>query len=288
MRLHKLFEAQRKLMESGSMEGAGPIAREEILPTLKAVEKDLGISLSDVTLGSAAMNRAGTLGKKEFSGDIDAAVNIAKEDRESFEEKLKDSKLILDYRMGNTVTTKVQIVGYDANRTRKDGTIPEGRTGYVQLDFMPGNPAAKQAFYHSPEEGSSKYKGAYRTELLMIVAAQYDQRPGQERTQDGRPVEVERWMFSPDHGLVRVMRKLKPAKKGGYTKAHTDEIIGEPITDPDAIAKALGLGSGDDLDSFESLWAAVQQHRTPQDAADVRTAVLNNHIMKVNPPEEMI
>ena len=94
-----LIRKAMTLAESGSVEGTGPIAREEIMPTIEAIEKDLGIKLSDVTLGSAAMNKAGTLGKKQFSGDIDAAVNIAKEDRESFEQKLKDGEmgLKLDY-----------------------------------------------------------------------------------------------------------------------------------------------------------------------------------------------
>lgn len=283
---------ERKLMnknmlgESGSMEGVGPIAREEILPTLKAIEKDLGISLSDVTLGSAGINKAGTLGKKQFSGDIDAAVNVADGDKESFEQKLKDSSLIIDYKLGNTISTKVKIVDYDADRMTTDGEQPEGRTGFVQLDFMPGNPAAKRAFYWSPEEGTSQFKGAYRTELLMIVAAMYDQKNSAETLPDGRPLESERWLFSPTHALVRVLRTPKMGKKG-YTKANDQKVIGKPITDLDEIARTLGLGSGDDLDSFESLWAAVKQHRSPEEAEAIKQAALKNHIIK-NGGEEVL
>lgn len=281
-----LMRKAMNLVESGSVEGVGPIAREEILPTIEAIEKDLGIKLSDVTLGSAGRNKAGGLGKKQFSGDIDAAVNIAKEDRESFEQKLKDSSLILDYRMGNTVSTKVKIVNYDANREFANGTKPEGRTGYVQFDFMPGNPAAKRAFYHSPEEGTSNYKGALRTELLIITAAVWDQNNSEDTTPDGRPLESERWVFSPDHALVRVLRKPKMGKKG-YTKAHTQEVIGEPITDPDEIAKTLGLGSGDDLDSFESLWNAIKTHYDAEHVELIRDIARKNHVIGPANPEEL-
>lgn len=269
---------RKKTFESGSMDGAGPIAREEIEPTIRAIEKELDIDLVDVTLGSAGRNKAGSLGKKQFSGDIDAAVNIDPADKESFEQKLKNSSLILDYRMGSTVSTKVKIVNYDANREFADGTKPDGRTGYVQFDFMPGNPAAKKAFYHSPEEGTSQYKGSYRTELLMIVAAMYNQNNSEEKLSDGRPLESERWVFSPDHALVRVLRKPKMGKNG-YTKANTQEVIGEPITDPDAIAKTLGFNSGDDIDSFESLWAAVLANRTEAEVEAIRQAALKNRII---------
>ena len=50
------------------MPGVGAIHIDEIEPTLDALEKKLGIDLKNNVLGS--------VGKREFSGDIDVALEI--------------------------------------------------------------------------------------------------------------------------------------------------------------------------------------------------------------------
>ena len=116
-----------KLFEGGAMPGVGPIHIDEINPTLDALEQTLGIDLKNNVLGS--------VGKKEFSGDIDVALQIDPDDIPAFIDRLKSTPAILDIDKSSVIMTKVQIQGYDQS---KQTTRP--RTGYVQVDFMPGDP----------------------------------------------------------------------------------------------------------------------------------------------------
>ena len=75
------------LSEGGSAPGVGPIHKDEIQATLAPLERELGISLIDNVLGS--------VGKKQFSGDIDVAVQLDKDDIEEFGKKVQDSPLTL-------------------------------------------------------------------------------------------------------------------------------------------------------------------------------------------------
>lgn len=236
-----------KVFEGGAMPGVGPIHISEIEPTLVALERTLGgVDLRSNTLGS--------VGKKEFSGDIDIALQIAPDDIPAFVEKLKRNPAILDLEKSSVIMTKVQIQDFD--RT-KQTTKP--RTGYVQVDFMPGDPGWLKTYYHSPAEGESQYKGVFRNIMIATIAAIWQRKDSEEKIEDGRPIESERWMWSPADGLVRIRRTPVPKAKGdGYTKKNSNEIIDEPIKDPEEIAKALGLNSAKDLNSYESLKQAIE------------------------------
>ena len=234
------------LNEGGSMPGVGPIHIDEIEPTLDELERALGIDLKNNVLGS--------VGKKEFSGDIDVAVQVDPDKISALVDKLERSPIVLDLAKSSVIMTKVKIVDYDPEKqtTRQ-------RTGFVQVDFMPGDPGWMKTYYHSPSEKESKYKGVFRNIMIATICAVYEKNASEERIEDGRPVEVERWMWSPADGLVRIRRTPVPKAKGdGYTKKNKNEIIGEPIRDAEGIAKALGLGSPQALNSYESLKQAIE------------------------------
>ena len=239
------------LNEGGSMPGVGPIHISEIEPTLEKIEKVLGIDLKNNTLGS--------VGKKEFSGDIDVALQIEPDDIPQFMEKLQQVPEIMDIAKSSVIMTKVQIVDYDESKQSPDPNKP--RTGYVQVDFMPGDPGWMKTYYHAPSEKESKYKGVFRNLLLATMCALYQRKDSEETIDDGRPLESERWMWSPTDGLVRVKRTPVPKAKGdGYTKKNKNEIISEPIKTAPEIAKTLGLDGPEDLNSYESLKAAIEKN----------------------------
>ena len=246
-----LPESTRRLLESGSIDGVGAIHIDEIPPTLEKLQSALGIDLMNNVLGS--------VGKKEFSGDIDVALKIEPQDIPAFMERLEASPLVTDISKSSVIMTKVKIEKYDQSIE-----TDRPRTGYVQVDFMPGDPDWLKTYYHSPHEKDTRYKGAHRTVMLAIIAAVYQQNNSQETTDDGRPLESERWMFSPRDGLVRVIRTPVPKKNGqGYTKKNSNRIIGGPYKTADDIAHQLNLGTAEDLDSFETLWNAVQANYDP-------------------------
>ena len=212
------------LAEGGAMPGVGSIHIDEIGPTLDSLEKILGIDLKNNTLGS--------VGKKEFSGDIDIALDIKTEDLPAFVKKLESIPEILDIAKSSVIMTKVKISDYDPNK-KVEG---KPRTGYVQVDFMPGDPGWLKTYYHAPSEKDSKYKGVFRNILISSIAAHLDRKDSKQKISDGRPVQAERFMWSPTDGLVRVLRTPEPNKKGdGYTKKNNNKIIDGPYKNPDEI-----------------------------------------------------
>lgn len=245
------------LAEGGSMPGVGAIHIDEIEPTLSNLEKVLGIDLRNNTLGS--------VGKKEFSGDIDIALEIKPDDIPAFVEKLQQIPEVLDISKSSVIMTKVKIANYDPKK-QVEG---KPRTGYVQVDFMPGDTSWLKTFYHAPHEKDSKYKGVYRNLLVSSIAAHLDKKESEQKISDGRPLQSERYMWSPTDGLVRVLRTPEPKKKGdGYTKKNNNKIIDGPYKNPDDIARVLKLDGPDDLYSYETLRKAMDKNY-PAELVDV-------------------
>ena len=88
--------------EGGAMPGVGAIHIDEITPTLQALEKSIGVDLMNNTLGS--------VGKRQFSGDIDVALQIQPEELPAFIEELKKNPLVLDIAKSSVIMTKIKIM----------------------------------------------------------------------------------------------------------------------------------------------------------------------------------
>jgi hypothetical protein len=258
------------LIEGGSLPGVGAIHIDEIKPTLLPLQKFLGIDLINNMLGSA--------GKKTISGDIDIAIDLSPEEIPEFIEKLKKYPGISDVKKTSVIMAKVKIIDYNPNiKTDKP------RTGYVQIDFMPGEISWLKTFYHAPYEKDSKYKGVYRNLLLSSIAMFLDRKESKEKLPDGRPKEIERYLWSPSHGLVRVIRRPRPNKKGdGYNKSNIDEIIDGPYKNPEDIVKILKLDSVDDLYSYETLKKAINKNYNPSLVKKIMADFKDNPIVRQN------
>ena len=256
------------ISEGGSMPGVGAIHIDEINPTLIPLEKELCIDLRNNALGS--------VGKREFSGDIDVALKIDADKIPEFVERLKKSSQIMDIAKSSVIMTKVKIMDFDES---KDDGRP--RTGYVQVDFMPGDPDWLKTYYHSPNEKDSQYKGVYRNLMIASIAGNLDIENSEETIDDGRPLQSKRFMFSPRDGLVRVLRRPVPKASGnGYTKKNNNKIIDGPWKTADSIAKNLKLDNGEDLYSYETLVTAIKKNLPPEDQKNIFTAFTNNNTIK--------
>ena len=257
----------KKLSEGGAMPGVGAIHIDEIEPTLKLLQSKLGIDLENNVLGS--------VGKREYSGDIDVALNVPAEDIPAFVEKLKAMPEVLELAKSSVIMTKIKIEKFD--KSKSDG---RPRTGFVQVDFMPGDPGWMKTFYHSPSESESKYKGVYRNIMISTIAAVYQRKDSDEKIDDGRSSKSERWMWSPTDGLIRIRRTPVLRKDGkGYTAKNNNEKIADPIKTPREIASALGLDGPKDLNSFESLWNAVKKNYSAEQVEKVRKGFENNKVI---------
>lgn len=267
---------KKMLMEGGSMPGVGAIHIDEIEPTLRELEKSVGVDLVTNTLGS--------VGKREFSGDIDVALKIDAEEIPEFVKKLEANPLIMDLAKSSVIMTKVRIANFDDSKS--DG---RPRTGYVQVDFMPGDPDWLKTYYHSPHEKDSKYKGVYRNIMIASIAANFDLQNSAETIPDGRPAESERWMWSPSDGLIRVKRTPVPNKAGtGFTKKNKNVIINGPFKSASEIAQTLNLGDAENLDSFETLLAAIKKNYGPElQTKIVKSFMDNGQIQSMGIPNEL-
>lgn len=264
------------LFEGGAMPGVGPIHIDEINPTLEVLERALGIDLKNNVLGS--------VGKKEFSGDIDVALQIDPDDIPAFIDRLKATPGILDIDKSSVIMTKVQIQNYDST---KQTTKP--RTGYVQVDFMMGDPGWLKTYYHSPSDKESKYKGVFRNIMIATIAAVWQREDSEEKIEDGRAVESIRWMWSPADGLVRIKRTPVPKANGvGYTKKNNNQIIGEPIKTAEGIAEALGLDGPEDLNSYESLKKAMERNYPKKMVQQILDSFAQNkQVQDIGVPDEL-
>lgn len=272
----KRIRQEELITEGGAMPGVGAIHIDEINPTLAKLEKELGINLRDSTLGS--------VGKREFSGDIDVAIDLSPEEIPEFMKKLEASPHIEDIAKSSVIMTKVKIENFDESKS--DDRL---RTGYVQIDFMPGDPGWMKTYYHSPRDTESKYKGVFRNLMIASIAGVLDKEESEERLDDGRAMEARRWMWSPRDGLVRVLRTPVPNKAGtGYTKKNKNEIIDGPYRDVDSIVRALRLDSPEDLNSYESLKAAIEKNYPSEVVQKILSDFVKNPtVQDVGVPEDL-
>jgi hypothetical protein len=157
--------------------------------------------------------------------------------------------------------TKVAIVNFNPV-LQTDFT----RTGYVQIDFMPGEDIAwLKTYYHSPSNVESNFKGAHRNILLAIIAKNTDLSKISDTI-------IERYMLSPIDGLVRI-RRISNGNK------FTNTIISPKLKSPEAIVATLGLLSINTLNSFESLWNAMTATRTDYEISVIANEFANDRTM---------
>jgi hypothetical protein len=191
---------------------------------------------------------------------------------------------ILELQKTSVIITKVKIANYDQSIETS-----LSRTGYVQLDFMPGDPDWLKTYYHSPKEGDSKYKGVYRNILLAEIAAHYERVESGGNLPDGRPIKLERFMWSPTQGLVRVVRVPAQNRNGdGYLKKSNTATIDGPWKSPEEIVRVLNLGDIGSLDSFEKLLAAINNKYAPELVeAILRKMASSPNVKQMGIPDEL-
>jgi len=175
----------------------------DVKPTVKYLERLTGLPLLDNMLGST--------GRKATSGDLDLAVDASKHTKDKLYQQLiakgTDPKDLA--KSGDSVHYKTPINGDPAN-------------GYVQTDFMFGDPKWQQFAFNASSE--SEFKGVHRAILLASIAK---------------------------------ARGMKWSYKYGLVSRETNKVISN---DPDEIAKMLIGGTRKDLASVESINAQAKKN----------------------------
>jgi len=178
------------------------INRDDVEPTVRWLEDLTGLSLVD--------NMLGTTGKKDTSGDLDLAVDENEIDKDTLVKILLQKGVDKTdiKKSGDNVHYKTPINGEPVN-------------GYVQTDFMFGNPQwQKFSMQGSGEE--SKFKGVHRHILLSSIA------------------KTMGYKWSYKNGLVD--RETNAVLDGGKNPVIISKTLGIPIqnlNDVDGIITAI-------------------------------------------------
>jgi hypothetical protein len=183
-------------------EATGRINRADVIPTVKWLEQLTGLNLVDNMLGST--------GYKETSGDLDLAVDASKISKDVLVQQLlkKGIEPTDIKKTGDSVHFKTPINGAAKN-------------GYVQTDFMFGDPSFQRFSMTGSLEGSP-FKGMHRHVLLASIAK---------------------------------AQGLKWSYKNGLMDRATNEVVSK---DPSEIAHKLFNGSAADLASVETILAKIK------------------------------
>ena len=197
-----LFEGGNVFKNADGSEATTRIARDNVVPTVQWLEQLTGLNLVD--------NMLGTTGKKETSGDLDLAVDAGKISKDVLIQALLKKGIPASdlKKSGDSVHLKTPILG-DPNN------------GYVQTDFMFGNPEWQRWSLRGSPEGSP-FKGVHRQVLMASIAK----------------AQGMKWSY-----------------KNGLINRETNEVIS---TNPAEIARLLIKGTPADLESVETILAKIK------------------------------
>ena len=259
MRAFELLEMQRPIAEGGNVfPDVGSIHISEVEPTLKAIGKYIGYP-------QAASQALGSVGKTDYSGDIDIALDVEPEQVKVMHDKII-KKLGADSvkMVSGILTLRFPISNYDESQQER-----QPRTGLVQVDLIPGDVDWMRTFFHSPGK-TSQYKGAHRNLALATVAALLDKKESKEMDSHDRPVATERWSWGKKDGLQKV-RKTGIQKGDKWLKKQNVEVINKPTRNPDEIARILfkGKAGPEALNSLESIIDGVKKAYSPDEQAAI-------------------
>ena len=254
------------IVESGNMfDDCVKIRRENITPTIKKIDEEiftpLGIShdLWTAEIGSAAAG-----GKKDYSGDLDIAVNFAAIDENGDANAAR--KKIDEFLKSKGLVTR-QVAALISVRFPIQGTQLENDE-YVQVDlFNAKNLRFTEFKMHSPRQEDSKYKGVHRFTLLAslvkaVSLAIADDAVDKNKytAPDGRVYPAYRFkqLTMLDDGVFQVTKSFM-SKSGKFVKAAQKDPSQSKLvtTNPQELLDIL-FGKNkytiEDLDSFESIW----------------------------------
>jgi len=233
-------------MGGNAFPDVGAIHQSEVEPTLTKLFKQLQLAYPHAILGST--------GKKEFSGDIDIAIDIPPSEHKEFFQFLKRHFGDHDVRTwGNLFSTHFPIENYNSSLETE-----RKRTGKVQVDFIPGNIEWLKFFYHSP--AVSKLKGTHRNIAMSSLAGYTDRVENNEFDDAQRHTYIERYKWSPTTGFTRVQRtSRRHALTGRWIKKQDEIEISKPSQSPADVANILFKGKcgPEYLDSCEKVIEAI-------------------------------
>jgi transposase-like protein len=244
------------------------VRREDVASTVDHVVQAL--AMPDFTLAYAMDNLMGSAGKQDDSGDLDFAMNN-KPARFVGEPELPVFKL-------REVAERARAVlpqGHVNTKTLKGGQFQtafpvagDPTKGYVQVDFVAGNPEWLKFSHFSPGKDFSPYKGVLVSTMLGVLAKM---RKDFELFSGDLRVARVGLRFDLEKGLSRSW-KMQKREGNGMSFVSADEFETavatsprftrlENVTAPDEVLQLLfGMPvTHEEVNTFEKLVAKVRE-----------------------------
>jgi hypothetical protein len=222
------------------------------------------LAMPNLSLAYIKANLMGSTGKQADSGDIDIAIDdsiFTMQDmqyinsfvRKYFGDQYANSKGMA----GGQLNTAWPIAGDKAN-------------GYVQIDFILGDPTWLKFSHHSPGLDVSPYKGVWISTMLGVLAK--FKKDYEKMDPEGNQISRVGLAYDLEKGLQRKW-KLQKVKNQGASEVSADEWESKApspverfarigyLTNPDDVVRIL-LGDDvkpSDVDTFEKLWEVIKQ-----------------------------
>lgn len=244
------------------------VRREDVASTVSHVVSVMNVP--GFSFEYAMSNLMGSAGKQDDSGDLDFAINnkaarfVGEADLPVF--KLKDVA---------ARAREVLPAGHVQTKTLKGGQFQtafpvagDPTKGYVQVDFVAGNPEWLKFSHFSPGKDVSPYKGVMMSTMLGVLAKMHKDFELLEGDQRVARVGLR---FDLEKGLYRQW-KLRKLEGQGMSVVTADEfetaVATSPrfvrlshVTEPSEVLRLLfGMPvDQEEVNTFEKLVAKVQQ-----------------------------
>lgn len=204
------------------------VRREFVTPTVDHVVSVMNMSGFDMAY--AMDNMMGSAGKQDDSGDLDFALNN-KAARFVGESVLP----VFNLRAFAEKAREVLPAGHVQTKTLKGGQFQtafpvagDPEKGFVQVDFVAGNPEWLKFSHFSPGKDNSPYKGVMMSTMLGVLAKMHKDF---ELVEDGVRVARVGLRFDLEKGLYRQW-KLQKLKNQGMSVVTADEFETAVATSP--------------------------------------------------------
>lgn len=245
------------------------VRREHVAPTVDHVVSVMNMAGFDMAY--AMDNLMGSAGKQDDSGDLDFALN---NQRAMFVGQ--PDLPVFSLRAFAERAREVLPQGHVQTRTLKGGQFQtafpvagDPSLGYVQVDFVAGNPEWLKFSHFSPGKDNSPYKGVTMSTMLGVLAKMH--KDFELLDEQGERLARVGLRFDLEKGLYRQW-KLRKREGQGLNVVSADEFETAVATSPRFVrllhvtepAEVLGLLFGrpvapEEVNTFEKLVAKVRQ-----------------------------